>query len=199
MSALRSRPLAATLLAAAGAYLAVLALYGWKWRIDWPSGYLWVLAGAVYTNAFEYGWHRWGMHGARRDERHQRHHRLFRGESFATRDPVKLREVTTSWYIFPILIGVHAAVFPLLLPTELAPAFFLGPVLQYSLYESTHWWTHVEDNRFDRVVRRIPVLGRLRAAQIRHHRLHHAEPLVNYNFTPPYGGDMTFGTMKRNG
>ncbi len=194
MPSFRSRPLAVTVFAACATYAVVLAAYGQPPALGRPSGWLWLAAGAAYTNLFEYGWHRWGMHGSRRDPRHQRHHRLFYGAAFTTRDPAKLAEITTSWYVFPVLLAAHAALFPLVFPARFAPAFLLGALAQYLLYESTHWWTHVDGNRFDRAVRRIPGLARVRAAQIRHHRLHHAEPLLNYNFTPPYAGDLAFRT-----
>ena len=50
---------------------------------------------------------------------------------------------------------------------------------------------------FDRWVARIPVLGAVREHQIRHHQIHHAIPVVNFNFTPPYGGDLCAGTRSR--
>jgi len=33
--------------------------------------------------------------------------------------------------------------------------------------------------------------------QIRHHRRHHAEPMVNFNFNPPYAGDRLAGVLRR--
>jgi hypothetical protein len=50
---------------------------------------------------------------------------------------------------------------------------------------------------FDRVLDRIPGVGQLRAMQIQHHRLHHAEPMVNFNFNPPYAGDRLAGVLRR--
>ena len=55
----------------------------------------------------------------------------------------------------------------------------------------------VAGNRFDPFVARIPGLSKLREIQIYHHRLHHAEPMVNFNFTPPYVGDRMAGVLKR--
>ena len=71
----------------------------------------------------------------------------------------------------------------------LAPAFFLGVTLHFVTYESTHRYTQVAGNAFDRFVGQMPILSDLRAIQIRHHRPHHAEPLLNFNFTPPFVGD----------
>lgn len=64
-------------------------------------------------------------------------------------------------------------------------------------WTGTHWFMHVGDNRFDRVLRRIPMLGTLRVEQIRHHRLHHEAPDRNFAFTPLYLGDRVFGTLER--
>ena len=155
------------------------------------------LGGALYTNLFEHLWHRHAMHGRRPDPRHARHHRIFYGEGFQTRDPVALGEIVTAWYVFPVLLAVHYAAFAALFGTDLAPAFFLGIVLHFVTYEVSHWYTHVADNRFDRFVGRVPGLRTLRAIQIRHHRRHHAEPMVNFNFTPPYVGDRVGGVLRR--
>jgi hypothetical protein len=155
------------------------------------------LAGALYTNFFEHIWHRYGMHSRRPDPRHARHHRIFYGKGFQTRDPEALREIVTGWYIFPLLLLVHYSVFVVLFGADLAPAFFLGVVLHFVTYEVTHWYTHVANNHFDRFLARIPGLSRLRSIQIHHHQLHHAEPMVNFNFTPPYVGDCAAGVLRR--
>jgi len=137
------------------------------------------------------------MHGRRPDERHARHHRIFYGKGFQTSDPDALTEIVLAWYIFPLLLTVHYSAFSLLFGTALAPAFFLGVVLHFVTYEVTHWYTHVAGNSFDRLVMGIPVLGRLRSMQIHHHRLHHAEPMVNFNFNPPYVGDRLSRVLRR--
>uniref|UniRef100_Q01VA7 Fatty acid hydroxylase n=1 Tax=Solibacter usitatus (strain Ellin6076) TaxID=234267 RepID=Q01VA7_SOLUE len=155
-----------------------------------------LLAGGIYANLFEHLWHRYGMH-VRRDPRHARHHRIFYGDRFQANDPKALDEIVTAWYIFPVLLAVHYTPFWAIFGAGYAPAFFLGVVLHFVTYEVTHWYTHVEDNRFDRVMSRIPGLSRLRAAQIRHHRMHHAEPMINFNFNPPYAGDRLAGVLRR--
>jgi hypothetical protein len=137
------------------------------------------------------------MHGRRSDPRHARHHRIFYGDRFQTSDPEALKEIVTAWYIFPLLLAVHYSAFVALFGAGLAPAFFLGVLLHFVTYESTHWYTHVADNGFDRLVARIPGLSRLRLMQIRHHRMHHAEPMINFNFTPPYVGDRVAGVLRR--
>jgi hypothetical protein len=122
---------------------------------------------------------------------------MFYGERFQRTDPEALGEIVTGWYIFPILLTVHYAVFAWLFGPGLAPAFFLGVVLHFVTYEATHWYIHVPNNRFDPFVARIPGLREMREIQIRHHRLHHAEPMVNFNFTPPYVGDRIGGVLRR--
>jgi hypothetical protein len=134
------------------------------------------------------------MHGRRPDPRHARHHRIFYGQGFQTTDPAALREIVTAWYVFPVLLAVHYTAFAALFRTDLAPAFF---VLHFVTYEVSHWCAHVADNRFDRFVERIAGLRTLREIQIRHHRRHHAEPMVNFNFTPPYVGDRVAGVLRR--
>ena len=155
------------------------------------------LAGALYTNIFEYAWHRYGMHGKRPDPRHRTHHQMFHGKSFQRCDAAALREIVTGWYIFPLLLALHYPAFAFLIGPGLEPAFFLGVVLHFLLYEVTHWYAHMPDNAFDRALARIPVLGRLRAVQIHHHRLHHGQPLINCNFNPPYVGDRLAGALRR--
>ncbi|MBS1858256.1 MAG: hypothetical protein JST11_22990 [Acidobacteria bacterium] len=194
-----AKPLFLTAGWAAGSFLAALGLQtgmGGSFEISLRALVLF-LAGALYANLFEHVWHRYGMHGTRRDPRHAKHHRLFYGANFQTSDPEALREITTTWYVFPVLMAVHYAAFLALFPACLAPAFFLGVVLHYLIFEVTHWYTHVADNGLDRFVARIPGLRRIRAAQIRHHRLHHADPMVNFNFNPPYAGDVMARVLRR--
>jgi hypothetical protein len=155
------------------------------------------LSGALYTNLFEHLWHRYAMHSRRPDPRHAKHHRIFYGNRFQTSDPDALREIVTGWYIFPVLLAVHYSAFTALFGAGLAPAFFLGVLLHFVTYEVTHWYTHVVDNGFDRFVSRIPGVSGLRSMQIRHHRLHHAEPMVNFNFNPPYTGDRLSRVLRR--
>jgi hypothetical protein len=194
-----ARPLVMTAGSAACAYLAAvglqLALHG-GWEISLRALAV-CLAGAVYTNLFEHGWHRFGMHGRRPDPRHAVHHRIFYGSRFQNSDPAALHEIVTAWYIFPALLALHYPAFAALFGPALAPAFFCGVVLHFVTYEVTHWYTHIADNGFDRVVARVPGLRGVRAAQIRHHRRHHAEPAVNFNFNPPYAGDRIAGVLRR--
>ena len=194
-----TKPLITAVGWAAGSYVAAVALQLAATRnIEISFRALVVgLSGALYTNLFEHVWHRYAMHSRRPDPRHARHHRMFFGKGFQTTDPEALREIVTGWYVFPVLLIVHYSAFAVLFGTDLAPAFFLGVVLHFVTYETTHWYTHVADNHFDRFVARIPGLSRLRSIQIRHHRLHHAEPMVNFNFTPPYVGDRAAGVLRR--
>jgi hypothetical protein len=163
-----------------------------------------LFAGLLYTHLFEYFYHSVAMHrpislGGRRyyDKRHQRHHQIFAGKNFRNRNPEHLREVATSWFTFPLLLALHCAVFLSLFPAAFAPWFFLGVTLQFLTYEITHWCIHLEGNALDRALDRIPLLARLRAAQVRHHEKHHAVPSLNFNFTPPYLGDRWGRTHSR--
>jgi len=194
-----AKPLVSTAGWAAGSFLVAVGLHsgaGASFEVSLRAVVA-CLAGALYTNLFEHAWHRYAMHSRRPGPRHARHHRLVYGENFQSSDPAALREIVTAWYIFPILLGVHYSAFLALFAARLAPAFFLGVVLHYVTFEVTHWYTHVANNSFDRFVARIPGLRSLRAAQIHHHRLHHAEPMVNFNFNPPYAGDWMGGVLRR--
>jgi hypothetical protein len=194
-----ARPLVLTAGWAAGSYLAAVALHlaaGGTVEISARAAAV-CFAGVLYTNLFEYAWHRFGMHSRRPDPRHAAHHRIFYGEAFQTRRPEALLEIVTGWHIFPLLLAVHYAAFVALFPPRLAPAFFLGVAAHFVIYEVTHWYTHVAGNGFDRFLARVPGLNRLRTAQIHHHRLHHAQPMVNFNFNPPYSGDRITGVLRR--
>jgi hypothetical protein len=194
-----AQPLVSTAAWAAGSYLVAAGLdaaAGSHFDVSLLAAAV-CLAGALYANLFEHAWHRYGMHSRRPDPRHATHHRVFYGKNFRTSDPVALREIVTAWYVCPLLLAVHYSAFRALFGAGLAPAFFLGVVLHFVTYEVTHWYTHVANNRFDHFIARIPGLRQLRAAQIHHHRLHHADPIVNFNFNPPYAGDWIGGVLRR--
>lgn len=193
------RPLIKVLMATSLTLAAVFAIHIARGEIQslltWTA-LAWIFAGALYTHLFEYFYHLQMMHRVIRigtwryyDPRHQRHHQLFVGERFRTRNADDLAEVTTSWYTFPVLFAAHYLAFRALFAAEYAPAFFLGVSVQFLAYESTHWMTHLRDNAVDRWVKGIPVLGELRRRQVEHHLTHHKQPNVNFNFTPPYVGD----------
>jgi hypothetical protein len=164
----------------------------------WPTSLsllCWFALGAAYTHVFEYAYHRWFMHGGTRALRfikknHWTHHRVFHGEHFDSRDPRALAHVLGQWFLFPTAFLTHfLLLYPLLGAAELS-SFLGGVVTHYSLFEVTHWFAHVADNDFDRIVRRVPLLGRMRQTQLRHHRIHHETPEVNFNFVPPFAMDL---------
>jgi len=199
MSLGNAKPLLWTAGWAAGSFLAAMALHagtGRSFELSARAAALF-LGGALYTNLFEHAWHRFAMHSRLPDPRHAQHHQIFYGQRFQTSDPAALREITTAWYIFPLLLALHYAAFVWLLPPALAPAFFFGVAVHFLTYEVTHWYTHVANNGFDPFISRIPGLRHIRAAQIRHHRMHHADPLINFNFNPPYAGDWMGGVLRR--
>jgi hypothetical protein len=199
-------PLLKVVLSVMSAYGLALWLHGHlkqQVSLSWAA-LPWVLAGSFYTHVFEFVYHNVAMHRSIQigrwrfhDKRHLRHHQVFSGRTFQTRQPDYLKDVATHWYTVPVLLLLHYLVFLACFPARHAPWFFLGVSLQFLTYEITHWFTHVEDNAFDRLISRLPVLSGIRAAQIRHHRQHHSAPAVNFNFTPPYLGDRLSGTFSR--
>jgi len=159
-----------------------------------PVLLLWFLAGILYTNLFEYWVHRFPMHRGLPLLRHVRrnhieHHRVFHGENFRTRNPADLAHISGRFWIFPVLLAGHAAAATSFLPLDAATAFLTACYLHYLAFELTHWLTHLEDNAVDRALERIPLLSRVRAYQIEHHRIHHQTPMEAFNFNPPYLGD----------
>jgi hypothetical protein len=165
---------------------------------------VWFLAGALYTHLFEYAYHRLALHRGLKGllfirEGHMRHHRIFYGDRFRSRNPEALRHVTNYWYTFPLLASLHYALFSLFVPSNQVPALFLGITAYFVCYETSHWFTHAESPRFDALVRAIPLLGAIWLRQVEHHRQHHLEPLINFNFTAPFLGDRLFATQSAPG
>ncbi len=156
--------------------------------------------GMAYTQFFEYIWHKFPMH-ARLSffnwalKSHLIHHEIFNGENFNSRKREDLEHITTKWFVFPILLLVHYTVF-MFFSQRYALVFFAGVTLHFSVYELCHWCSHVKDNSLDKIVFYLPFLSVMRSYQIRHHQLHHEEPIINFNFTPPYVGDIVFKTKK---
>jgi hypothetical protein len=160
---------------------------------------VWFLSGALYTHLFEYAYHRLVMHRGLKGllfirEGHMRHHWIFHGSRFRSRDPEALKHVTNYWYAFPILAGLHYALFSAVVPPDALPPLFFGITAYFVCYETSHWFTHAESPRFDALVTAIPWLGALWLRQVEHHRRHHHHPLVNFNFTVPFVGDRLFAT-----
>lgn len=156
-------------------------------------------AGLAWVQLAEYAWHRGMMHGrwrCRLRRSHLAHHRAFSGRFAVGRREVDIQEsISEHPSTFPVAFGIHAAVLGLALggaPRE----FLVGICVGYMVYEVGHWMTHIADNPMDRALLRLPILGRVREAQIEHHRRHHAEPVGNFSFTPPYAGDIVFGTKR---
>jgi hypothetical protein len=155
--------------------------------------------GIAYVQLFEYFYHRLVAHRGVRFLRilklsHLEHHRTFRGDRFSSRREEDLGHLAARWYLFPTTFAFHYLILRLLLPSGPLVGFLAGVTLHHALFEITHWFTHVRDNLFDRCLGRIPVLGRLRQLQVRHHRRHHETPKVNFNVLPPFLGDALAGT-----
>ena len=167
-----------------------------------PSGthVRWFLAGIFYMQLLEYAIHRFLMHGPlpgfiRRN--HVHHHRTFHGDRFRSRDAVDLASIPGGLWVFPVVGGAHYVVLSLLAAPGAATAFTLASALHYGLFEATHWFTHVDGNAVDRVLGRVPALGRFWAREIEHHRGHHEIPVRAFNFTFPYTGDRIADALPR--
>ncbi|MGH9320814.1 MAG: hypothetical protein ACRD21_11970 [Vicinamibacteria bacterium] len=203
----RHAPILRTALAASMAFIGLSAAH-WP---RWPGGddlahataagfAFWFLSGILYVQFLEYGTHRYAMHRGLPLLRHVRrnhfeHHRIFHGENFRTSNPPHLAHIPGRWWIFPLFFSLHYAIVTAILPLVPAVAFLSACFVHYLAFELTHWFTHVDDNAFDRALAKIPVLSAMRAYQIEHHRIHHETPVVAFNFNPPYLGDVVAGQM----
>ena len=121
---------------------------------------------------------------------------VFHGANFALSKRDDWQYIASPWYIFPILFAIHYVALQMLLPAKLLVLFFGGVVLHYLFFELTHWLTHIEGNRVDELLRRVPLAGTARNYHIRHHRYHHEIPTMDFNFNPPFLGDVIGGTLK---
>src|SRR3989344_7850760 len=100
------------------------------WQFVWGSFFL----GIFYTHIFEYLYHRFALHygipGLKWiKDSHTEHHRVFHRQNYKTKNPADLWEISSSWYLFPILLFIHYFAFISLLPNKyasFAPIFFLG-------------------------------------------------------------------------
>ena len=150
----------------------------------------WFALGIFYTHIFEYLDHRFAMHygipGLKwMKDGHREHHRVFHRQNYKTKNPTDLWEISSSWYLFPVLLFIHYFAFISLLPNKyaiFAPMFFLGVVLRFLTYEITHYFSHLADNFFDRWVEKIPLVRQRRASQDKHHFRHHVREEINFGF-----------------
>ncbi len=167
------------------------------------ANWFWFSSGVFYTHIFEYLYHRFALHTGlpglqKMKEGHRTHHRIFHPLNYKTRNPADLREITTRWYIFPILLSIHYFIFITILPENwliFAIPFFSGITLRFLVYDTTHYFSHLADNFFDRWVAKIPLLKVLRAYQDRHHCYHHLRQGINFGFVPDYLPDWIGRTL----
>ncbi|TSC74663.1 MAG: hypothetical protein G01um101444_224 [Parcubacteria group bacterium Gr01-1014_44] len=158
--------------------------------ISWLAISGWFSLGVFYTHIFEYLHHRFALHyglpGLKwMKNSHREHHRVFHHFNYKTRNPQDLHEITSRWYIFPVLLFIHYLAFLALLPNKyivLAPVFFLGVLLRFLAYETTHYLSHLADNIFDLWIEKIPLVRELRTNQDRHHFRHHVREEINFGF-----------------
>jgi hypothetical protein len=191
----RHGPILRTACAASLAFVALTSLRFDELRLSvTPVVAAWFLAGILYTNLFEYWVHRYPMHRGLPLLRHVRrnhieHHRIFHGGNFRTANPWDLAHISGRFWIFPLLLAGHYLLLTAVAPLDAAIAFLSASYLHYLVFEISHWLTHIEDNAFDRILSRIPIVAAVRAFQIEHHRAHHQTPITAFNFNPPYLGD----------
>lgn len=159
-----------------------------------------------YWQMFEFCWHRIARHEKIEGlvwalKSHMKHHAVFHRLHFQTRNEDDLKEILGAWYVFPMLFAInymlHVGLWLRFLPSSCTLIFFAGLAIQFAIFEWCHWFTHLENNLFDRIVARIPYLSRIRRDQIEMHRAHHETPRAqtNFNFTWPYLGDRVAGTL----
>lgn len=118
----------------------------------------------------------------------------FSGEHFQSNDPQALGHIVGQWSVFLVLFSVSYLVAVLILPKPAMAAFFLDVTAHLVFFETAHGFVRV--NLVDAVLLRVPVIGRLRARQIEHHRRRDDRPLICYGFTvPPPVWDSLFGTL----
>lgn len=197
-------PIVRTVTSAVFSYLLALAITDPSVSMGSGAATLlgWLLVGALYTQFVEYFFHRVPMHRGLPllgdiKRHHLEHHRIFYGTNFKTRREEDLGHIAGRWWVFPLLFLGHYVVLVFLMAPDVLLAFLLGAVLHYVFFEVTHWFSHIEDNAFDRFLGHIPLLGALRAYQVEHHRIHHEVPELALNFNPPYLGDRIFRRMPR--
>jgi hypothetical protein len=200
-----SRPLLALTISSLTSFGLILWLNGNALRFHTGALTLslfgWFLLGIAYTHFFEYGYHRFVMHARAPwagfvKRNHLQHHKIFYGDNFRSRRREDWQYIASPWYVFPGLLFIHYAPLSRFLTPWHLVAFFAGVLPHYLLFEWTHWLTHVEDNAIDPLIARVPLLGAVRAYQIREHRYHHEIPTVDFNFNPPFLGDVVCGTLK---
>ena len=174
--------------------LASFAVLAWGHSVSETNTFslFWWVAGMLYANAFEYGYHRVLLHMRVSCLsflrfmliNHLHHHYLFSTKS-TSRDPEDFENILTPWFIFALLLFLHYGVAIFIIPSVFIISFFGGVVLQFLwLYQIHHWFTHVTDSRYDAVLARIPVIGPLRQKQKEHHWEHHRMPKGKYSFSP---------------
>lgn len=151
--------------------------YYFSINASWYSIWTWFSLGVFYTHVFEYFYHRFALHrglpGLKKMKKgHRQHHRIFHPLNYKTKNPADLGEVTTRWPVFPILLFIHYFITLAVWPKNylgFVSIFFFGVLLRFLAYDVTHYFSHLDDNFFDRLVAKIPLLRRLRAYQDRHH------------------------------
>ena len=149
-----------------GAVLLASGLFAWE---HWLLG---LLLGILYSNAFEYLYHRFLLHSesGRFSERHQHHH-----DAFGQQDEALHITFGDSPKAVGLLIAVNSLPFALVdqLGVGVGAGVLLGFVTYYALYEEIHWRIHLGG-----LPRRLEWMRR-------HHFAHHKGSPRRYNVFLP--------------
>lgn len=149
-----------------GTVLLASGLFAWE---HWLLG---LLLGILYSNAFEYLYHRFLLHreSGRFSERHQQHH-----DAFGQQDEALHITFGDSPQAVGLLIAVNSLPFALLdqLGVGVGAGVVLGFVAYYALYEEIHWRIHLGG-----LPRRLEWMRR-------HHFAHHKGTPGRYNVFLP--------------
>lgn len=171
--------------------------------VSWWIIFGWFLLGVPYAHIFEYLVHRFALHygipGLKwMKNSHRKHHQVFHHLNYKTHNPTDLNEIASRWYLFPALLFVHYFAFISLLPNRyvnFAFLFFLGVLIRFLIYETTHYLSHLAGNFFDQQIEKVPLATQLRTYQDRHHFRHHIREEVNFGFVPDYLPDWIGRTL----
>lgn len=179
-------------------------------------GILGVTLGMFYTHSFIYWYHRFPMHRYYRvpwtahiKRSHAEHHLAFHRARLSIApdkllEPFKKKGGTTvrmndmisqRWWVPCSIVAIHVGSLLTVMRPSYVMMFGFGLVIHYTLYDVSHWFTHVRPTRFGNFLERLPFIGNLWRLTVQVHDTHHSEPDVDFHFTPPWTWDMLCGTF----
>lgn len=182
-------------------------------------GLLCVFAGMLYTHSFIYGYHRFPMHNyysipltAHIKDSHIKHHKAFTRSRLCI-PPEKLLDtfeelngrrvlmndmISQRWWVPGSIVAFHLGGLLIVVDATYVMMFGFGLVIHYTMYDVSHWFTHVRPTRLGTFLERLPFIGKLWIMTVHIHDVHHTTPDVDFNFTWPWLGDKLFGTFAEN-